>query len=111
MELWSPSDPSPYKLTVALDLEYNDQGIIFQALIPGYVATNMSKFKFSIAFIPTPEEFVDAALKRVGLQARTSVAITHQILYFFIATGNYLRKDGFEYVSNFFLILVHKKWK
>lgn len=103
LSLYGSSKAFVDRLTVALDLEYHDQGIIFQSLTPGYIATNMSKFKLSTKYVPTPMEFVDAAIKRVGLQGRTAVEIPHQILYMCLATGTYLRKDALEYVSYFLL--------
>lgn len=93
------------KFTTDLELEYRDHGILFQSLVPGYIVSSMSKIKKSSIFVPTPDDFVEAALNAIGLQKRTAAWVSHQFLYYIARIGLFFRRDGASEVNavRFFL--------
>ncbi|ODM92833.1 Very-long-chain 3-oxoacyl-CoA reductase [Orchesella cincta] len=93
MTLYAATKAFVDKFTQDLELEYREQGIIFQVLIPGYVVSNMSKVKTSNFFVPSAEDFVEKALSCLGLQSRTCAWLSHQILHACIRIGQFFRRD------------------
>jgi len=68
------------KLTRDLVTEYSDKGIIVQSVLPGYVATNMSRIRISSYTAPSSTEFTKVALKTIGLQTRTAAYPPHRVM-------------------------------
>lgn len=68
------------KFSTDLQSEYKKHGIIVQCVMPGYVATNMSKIKKSSWMVPSPATFVDSALKTIGIQNQTTGYYPHCFL-------------------------------
>lgn len=68
------------KFSTDLQSEYKKFGIIVQCVMPGYVATNMSKIKKSSWMVPSPATFVESALKTVGIQTQTTGYYPHCFL-------------------------------
>ncbi|XP_034943950.1 very-long-chain 3-oxoacyl-CoA reductase isoform X3 [Chelonus insularis] len=76
--------PSPYlsvyaaskayidKLSADLAAEAAPRGVTIQCVLPGPVATKMSKIKRATWMAPTPEKFVESTLKTVGIESRTT---------------------------------------
>ncbi|XP_044575018.1 very-long-chain 3-oxoacyl-CoA reductase isoform X1 [Cotesia glomerata] len=76
--------PSPYlavyaaskafvdKLSADLAVEAAPRNVTVQCVLPGPVATKMSKIKKASWMAPTPEKFVDTCLKTVGIESRTT---------------------------------------
>ncbi|XP_048401687.1 very-long-chain 3-oxoacyl-CoA reductase-A-like isoform X3 [Stegostoma tigrinum] len=64
----------------ALHVEYKSKGIIVQSVLPFYVATKMSKIRRPTLSKPSPETYVKAALKTVGLQMQTNGYLPHAIM-------------------------------
>ena len=58
-------------LSRALQMEFADKGITIQSVLPAYVSTNMSKIRRSSLMVPTPDVYVDHALRTVGIESRT----------------------------------------
>ncbi|CAD7090927.1 unnamed protein product [Hermetia illucens] len=50
------------KFSVDLNTEYSSQGIIVQSVLPGYVATNMSKIRKETFLAPNSDNYVASAL-------------------------------------------------
>ncbi|XP_042903652.1 very-long-chain 3-oxoacyl-CoA reductase-B [Parasteatoda tepidariorum] len=65
-------------LTEAVHDEYKSKGIIIQAVLPGFVSTNMSKMRPSFTTC-TPEAFVKWAMKSVGVEMRTYGYPVHKL--------------------------------
>lgn len=63
----------------ALTMEYKDKGITVQSVIPGYVATKMSKQRPSL-ISPTPEQFVASQLRTIGLSDTSYGYIVHTLM-------------------------------
>lgn len=66
-------------LTRALCVEYKGKGIVIQSVMPGFVATKMSKIKRASLEVPTPEAFVKWAIRTVGTENYTYGYPAHQI--------------------------------
>uniref|UniRef100_A0A0N5C8K4 Very-long-chain 3-oxoacyl-CoA reductase n=1 Tax=Strongyloides papillosus TaxID=174720 RepID=A0A0N5C8K4_STREA len=66
-------------LTGILQKEYHDSGVLFQAVSPMMVATNMSKVKKTSFFTPSPTQYVKSALKTVGNASETTGTFSHQL--------------------------------
>ncbi|KAJ8668938.1 hypothetical protein QAD02_000197 [Eretmocerus hayati] len=88
--------PSPYlavysaskmyvdKLSADLAAEAAPRGVTVQCILPGPVATKMSKIKKATWMAPTPERFVAATLKTVGIEQRTTGYPPHILVLGFV---------------------------
>jgi len=83
----------------SLQDEYRHLGIIVQSVLPGYVATNMSRMKPSGISVPTPTEYVKRQLQTVGLEDRTYGVVPHKFQgYFMEVISQYLPKFFINYI-------------
>lgn len=92
----SAAIPSPYlsvyaaskafvdKLSADLAAEAAPRGVTVQCVLPGPVATKMSKIKKATWMAPTPEKFVEACLKTVGIESRTTGYPPHCLIIGFV---------------------------
>ena len=67
------------RFSESLALEYESQGIIIQTVLPAYVSTKMSRVSTPSFFSPSPQQYVQQALKTVGLESITAVHIPHRL--------------------------------
>lgn len=74
------------KFSEDLHQEYKNQGIIIQSIRPGFVATNMSKMRKTSTMIPSPDCYVNSALKTVGIVGRTTGYWPHAVMGLVIDT-------------------------
>ncbi|XP_032684663.1 very-long-chain 3-oxoacyl-CoA reductase [Odontomachus brunneus] len=100
------SMPSPYlsvyaaskayidKLSADLAVEAAPRGVTVQCVSPGPVATKMSKIRRSTWMAPTPEKFVEASLKTVGIESRTTGYPPHSLFVGFVNAFCYLCEAG-----------------
>ncbi|XP_060806674.1 very-long-chain 3-oxoacyl-CoA reductase [Amyelois transitella] len=72
------------KFSTTLKEEYEKDGIIVQCVTPGYVVTNMSRYKASSFFVPTPKDFVRSALRLVNTTSKTYGFFNHSLSMVFI---------------------------
>lgn len=63
-----------------LEAEYKKKGIIFQSVMPFFVATKLSKIRRATLDKPSPERYVAAALNTVGLESQTNGYLPHAIM-------------------------------
>ncbi|XP_069692878.1 very-long-chain 3-oxoacyl-CoA reductase [Periplaneta americana] len=68
------------KFSKDLACEYGKRGIVIQCILPGYIATKMSKIKKSTWMAPAPEVFVRKALRTVGVQEATTGYFPHTMM-------------------------------
>lgn len=68
------------KFSADLATEYLKFNIIVQCLLPGYVATKMSKIRSATWMAPSPMMFVNDAIKTVGVHQRTTGYVPHNLL-------------------------------
>ncbi|XP_015520124.1 very-long-chain 3-oxoacyl-CoA reductase [Neodiprion pinetum] len=88
----SAAIPSPYlsvysasksyvdKLSADLAVEAAPRGVTVQCVLPGPVATKMSKIRRSTWMAPSAEKFVESLLKTVGIESRTTGYFPHSLL-------------------------------
>jgi len=58
--------------------EYESKGIIVQSLCPFFVATKLAKMRSSL-FVPSPNQYVDSAIKTIGSQEVTNGCLLHNL--------------------------------
>lgn len=74
------------KFTEDLSTEYGKRGIIVQSVLPGFVATNMSKIKKPTWLAPSADQYVRSALRTVGIARHTTGYYPHAIMQLVINT-------------------------
>lgn len=73
------------KFSLDLAAECRPHGVLVQSLLPGYVATKLPGLIGQSSFaVPTPDVYVDSALRTVGLESRTAGYWFHNLLVRFI---------------------------
>lgn len=68
------------KFSEDLGTEYAKSGIIVQCILPGYVATKMSKIRSATWMAPSPHKYVKSALSTLGIEDRTTGYFPHSLL-------------------------------
>ena len=69
------------KFAQDLAAELSQDGVIVQSVLPGLVATKMSGFKDRSSInAPSPETFVNAHLRTIGIETRTAPYWNHKIM-------------------------------
>ncbi|KAK4790720.1 hypothetical protein SAY86_018024 [Trapa natans] len=84
------SSPSPDgfvdQLSRSLHVEYRHHGIDIQCQIPLYIATKMATRVASIQkssiFVPSPEDYVEAAIRHIGYEPRCMAYWSHSVQWF-----------------------------
>jgi 17beta-estradiol 17-dehydrogenase / very-long-chain 3-oxoacyl-CoA reductase len=66
------------KFSRDLSLECQHLGVTVQCVLPGFVATNMSRFKSSLT-VPSPKQFVRGHMNTLGLEASSPGYWVHKI--------------------------------
>ncbi|XP_066258882.1 very-long-chain 3-oxoacyl-CoA reductase [Euwallacea similis] len=80
LSVYAASKSFVEKFSEDLATEYSRYNIIVQCLLPGYVATNMSKIKSSTWMAPSPSKFVSEALTTIGVREKTTGYFPHTLL-------------------------------
>lgn len=77
-----------FKFSEDLALEYAPFGVTVQCVLPGFVATNMSRIKRPTLKAPLPEVFVRGQMKTLGLELYSAGYWVHklQVRCLFIST-------------------------
>lgn len=73
------------KFSRELNMEYGGKGkngsnIVVQCIMPGYVATNMSKITKTSWMVPSPDKFVRSALQTTGIEPVTTGYLPHTLM-------------------------------
>lgn len=69
------------KFSLDLAAECRPDGIVVQSVLPGYVATKLPGLSGKSSFdVPTPDAYVESALRTVGIETRTAGYWFHNIL-------------------------------
>lgn len=82
LTVYSASKAFADKFSEDLLAEYGHRGITIQSVLPGFVATNMTKMKKGSFMAPLPKQFVESALRTVGFADHTTGYLPHSILQF-----------------------------
>ncbi|XP_065336425.1 very-long-chain 3-oxoacyl-CoA reductase [Cloeon dipterum] len=80
LSVYSASKAFVDKFTEDLRIEYARKGIVIQCVLPGYVATAMTRIKKSTFMAPFPNKFVSHAITSIGLEDRTTGYWPHNLL-------------------------------
>ncbi|XP_022915051.1 very-long-chain 3-oxoacyl-CoA reductase [Onthophagus taurus] len=86
MTVYAASKAFVKKFSEDLEMEYAKSGIQVQCVLPGYVATNMSKIRKATWMAPSPKTYVNKAIKTVGIQKSTNGYFPHVLMGGFINT-------------------------
>ncbi|XP_059618215.1 very-long-chain 3-oxoacyl-CoA reductase [Phlebotomus argentipes] len=68
------------KMSEDLQTEYHKDKIVVQSVLPGFVATNMSKIKKPTWLAPSAEKYVKSALNRLGIAGHTTGYYPHALM-------------------------------
>jgi len=88
MTMYSSTKAFVFKFSEDLALEYAPFGVTVQCVLPGFVATNMSRIKRPTLKAPLPEVFVRGQMKTLGLELYSAGYWVHklQVRCLFIST-------------------------
>lgn len=62
--------------------EYAKKGITIQSVLPGFVASKMSKIRKPTLMAPSPQNYVRSQLNTVGLDGQTTGYWTHELQFY-----------------------------
>ncbi len=93
-------------LSEALSVEYESKGVLIQTVAPNQVKTNMSKDIRMPILLVSPEDFVSAAIKTVGIETFTNGHWKHKLLGYLYSTLVSLM--GHRFYMKFSLIQLEK---
>lgn len=82
LAIYSASKAFADKFSEDLLAEYGHRGVTIQSVLPGFVATNMTKMKKGSFMAPLPQQFVESALATVGFADHTTGFLPHALLQF-----------------------------
>ncbi|XP_037026855.1 very-long-chain 3-oxoacyl-CoA reductase [Bradysia coprophila] len=80
LTVYSASKAFVDKFSEDLATEYGKKGITVQSVLPGFVATNMSKIRKPTWMAPSADRFVESALKTIGISRHTTGYYPHAIM-------------------------------
>lgn len=100
LSVYSASKAFANKFSEDLAAEYEHQGIIIQSVLPGPVATNMTKFENSSLLVPTAKDYVESALATVGIAEYTTGYWPHSIMQFASQFVHFLSPSAFLFVES-----------
>lgn len=66
------------KFSRDLALETQHFGVTVQCVLPGFVATNMTRFKSSLT-VPSPKQFVRSSMNTLGLEVSSPGYWVHKV--------------------------------
>lgn len=87
--LYSGSKAFVQKFSEDLNAEYGHLGITVQCILPGFVATNMTKMKKGSFLAPLPNQYVESALSTVGFAESTVGYLPHHAMRFAVSLISY----------------------
>lgn len=67
------------KFSRDLNAEVRKDGVLVQTVLPGLVASNMSRVKQDSFTVPSPKTFVESSLRTIGLESRSIPFWLHRI--------------------------------
>jgi len=99
LTVYSASKAFVDKFSDDLSTEYSKNGLIIQSVLPGFVATNMTRMKSSL-MVPDADTYAEAALRTIGYARHTSGYFPHALMQLGINTFHALAP---EYVNGYLL--------
>jgi len=95
LSMYSSSKAFVEKFSRDLALETQHFGVTVQCVLPGFVATNMSRFKSSLT-VPSPKQFVRCSMNTLGLEVSSPGYWVHKIQIGFYSLCIFLNRPIFE---------------
>lgn len=95
LSMYSSSKAFVEKFSRDLALETQHFGVTIQCVLPGFVATNMSRFKSSLT-VPSPKQFVKCSMNTLGLEVSSPGYWLHKIQMAFYNVCMFLNRPIFE---------------
>lgn len=80
LTVYSASKAFVDKFSEDLATEYGKKGITVQSVLPGFVATNMSKIRKPTWMAPSSDRYVESALRTIGISRHTTGYYPHAIM-------------------------------
>lgn len=80
------------KFSEDLSTEYSKNGLIIQSVLPGFVATNMTRMKSSL-MVPDADMYAQAALRTIGYARHTTGYFPHAVMQLGINTVHSLAPE------------------
>ena len=77
--MYSSTKAFVHKFSEDLAIEYAPFGITVQCVLPGFVATNMSRIKRPTYKAPLPRDFVRGQMKTLGLESFSAGYWVHKL--------------------------------
>jgi 17beta-estradiol 17-dehydrogenase / very-long-chain 3-oxoacyl-CoA reductase len=93
MSIYSATKAFAHKFSEDLQMEYRKDNIIVQSVLPGPVATNMTKMKKGSWMAPKPDVYVESTLKTVGHADFTTGYYPHMLLNFVVFLFNFVAPE------------------
>lgn len=90
LSVYSATKAFADKFSEDLQGEYEKDGIIVQSVLPGFVATNMTKMKRGSFMAPLPSKYVESAIRTIGYAGHTVGYLPHTILQFSAQLASYI---------------------
>ncbi|KAK4872247.1 hypothetical protein RN001_016371 [Aquatica leii] len=84
LAMYSASKAFLKKFSADLNTEYSSMGIIIQCIQPGYVATKMTKIPKPSLMAPSPQTYVESALKTTGVEEYSYGYFPHKMMAEFV---------------------------
>jgi len=92
LTVYSASKAFVDKFSEDLSSEYSKDGIIIQSVLPGFVATNMTRMKSSL-MVPDADTYAEAALRTIGYARHTTGYFPHAVMQLGINTVHSLAPE------------------
>jgi len=93
LTVYSASKAFVDKFSEDLATEYEKHGVYVQSVLPGFVATNMTKMKKTTLMAPSPDVYVASAIRTLGHSRHTTGYFPHAIMKLIIDCISSLMPD------------------
>jgi len=95
LSMYSSSKAFVEKFSRDLALETQHFGVTVQCVLPGFVATNMTRFKSSLT-VPSPRQFVRCSMNTLGLEVSSPGYWVHKVQIGFYGVCLFFARPLFE---------------
>lgn len=90
LSIYSATKAFAHKFSEDMAMEYGKEGIVIQSILPGPVATNMTKMKRGTMMAPNASKYVESALSTVETAPYSTGYLPHALLQIVAQLSNFL---------------------
>lgn len=90
MTIYAGTKAFVYKFSSDLAMEYKNQGIVVQTVMPGPVATSFTRRDQGTIFVPKADVFIKSAFKTIESASWTFGYWFHHVQYFYVTFLNFV---------------------